>query len=141
MNEARLKALVEDTGATLYDTETTVEDGRKIFRIFITCKEGVTLEMCSTLTHILSPILDLEPPISGQYYLEVSSPGLERKLTKPEHFTLSVGAMVRLKTFAKETLEGKLTGVTQQGIQLELPEGMREVAFSEISKARTFVVW
>lgn len=141
MNEARLKALVEDAGATLYDTETTVEDGRKIFRIFITCKEGVSLEMCATLTHILSPILDLEPPVSGQYYLEVSSPGLERKLTKPEHFTLSVGEMVKLKTFAKETLEGKLIGVTGQGVQLELPEGMREVVFSEISKARTFVVW
>ncbi|MBE0495070.1 MAG: ribosome maturation factor [Campylobacterales bacterium] len=141
MNETRLKALLHDAGVELYDTETTMESGRKIYRIFITCKEGVTLEMCSKVTHILSPILDLEPPISDQYYLEVSSPGLERKLTKPSHYARSIGEMVKLKTFEKESLEGKLLDVSDTGIRLELPEETKEIAFSEISKARTFVVW
>ncbi|MBN2963455.1 ribosome maturation factor [Sulfurospirillum sp. T05] len=141
MNETRLKALLQDAGVELYDTETTMDAGRKIFRVYITCKEGVTLEMCSKVTHILSPVLDLEPPVSGQYYLEVSSPGLERKLTKPSHYARSIGEMVKIKTFEKESLEGKLVDVSDTTIRLELPEATQEIAFSEISKARTFVVW
>ena len=51
---------------------------------------------------ILSPIFDLEPPLEGEYLFEVSSPGIERKLTKPEHYSASLGEKVKIKLKTKE---------------------------------------
>lgn len=141
MTNDQLNALISEAGATLYDTETASENGRKIYRIFISHPEGVTLELCSKITHILSPILDLDPPVSGAYFLEVSSPGIERKLSKPQHFHSSLGEMVKLKTTENEEKKGKLTSADAHGIVLEGDEGQTAVAYDTITKARTYVEW
>jgi len=74
-----IKNIIEENGAVFYDSEVVSENGVKIFRIYITAKDGITLELCAKISRILSPILDLEPPVSGTYTLEVSSPGIELK--------------------------------------------------------------
>lgn len=140
MNESRIAALVQEAGAELYGTEIANENGRAIFRVYLTCKEGVNLELCTKVTHILSPILDLDPPVSGQYTLEVSSPGLERKLTIPQHYMNSIGEMVRIKT-EKESIEGKLTEASEEGIVVQSGDETHSIIYSEILKGRTFVAW
>lgn len=140
MNEARIAALVEEAGAKLYGTEIANENGRAIFRVYLTCKDGVSLEICTKVTHILSPVLDLEPPISGQYTLEVSSPGLERKLANPQHYIHSIGEMVRIKT-DEDSIEGKLIDATNEGITIQSGDNTHSLSYAQILKGRTFINW
>ena len=86
-----LNELVKECGVELYDTEIANENGRAIYRIYITKNGGVSLDDCEKVSRLLSPIFDVEPPISGDYNLEVSSPGLERKLKLPRR-NLQVGS-------------------------------------------------
>ena len=82
-----LEALCKEAGVKLYDTELTKENGKKIYRIFIYKDGGVNLDDCARLSEILSPIFDVEDPFDEEYFLEISSPGLERKLHTLDHFS------------------------------------------------------
>jgi ribosome maturation factor RimP len=82
INLEQITKIVESCGVSLYDTEVANEFDKKIFRIYITSKEGINLDKCAEISRILSPIFDLEPPLEGEYLFEVSSPGIERKLRK-----------------------------------------------------------
>ena len=76
-----LEALARECGVQLNDVETVSENGRTIYRISITKAGGVGLDDCERLSRLLSPIFDVEPPLEGEWTLEVGSPGLERKLS------------------------------------------------------------
>ena len=97
IDKSQIEKLVEGCGVSLYDTEVTTEFDKKIFRLYITSKEGISLDKCEEVSRILSPLFDLEPPVDGEYFFEVSSPGIERKLSKAEHFTASIGEKVKVK--------------------------------------------
>ena len=79
-------ALVGECGVKFYGTQTQKTGDNLIFRVFITKDGGVTLDDCVKVSELISPILDVNPPVSGKYYLEVSSPGLERILSDLRHF-------------------------------------------------------
>ena len=74
-----------------------------------------------TISHELSPFLDVHPPMNGQYRLEVSSPGIERKLVKPVHFQNAVGEKIKLKLGAGDKLKGLLKSADDKGIVVEKP--------------------
>ena len=74
-------ALVGECGVKFYGTQTQKTGDNLIFRVFITKDGGVMLDDCVKVSELISPILDVNPPVSGKYYLEVSSPGLERILS------------------------------------------------------------
>ena len=81
-------------------------------RVFIDKEGGVSIDDCVDMTHALSPVLDKEDPIPQEYLLEVSSPGLERRLTRPEHFAAFVGKPVRARLIRPlENGLRELTGV------------------------------
>ena len=65
-----LNALASECGLEFYDSETASENGKTIYRVFVTKTGGVSLEDCEKLSRILSPIFDVEPPVSGEYFLE-----------------------------------------------------------------------
>ena len=138
-----LKALCEQAGVALYDDELVSENGRKIYRIYIAKKGGVSLDECVKVSEILSPILDAYPPCADEYALEVSSPGLERKLTKPRHFELSVGEKVEIVLNDKSRLVGEILGVLEGKRLCLLDENgaKKELEFSEIKRAKTLVLW
>ncbi len=71
-----IKNIIKENGGLYYDSEIVSEGGNRIFRIFITAKDGVNLDLCAKISRIISPIIDLDPPINGAYTLEVSSPGI-----------------------------------------------------------------
>ena len=87
--EEQIKLIVENSGLKLYDIVTKKEHERNIFRVVVTSKDGVNLDKCAEISRLISPILDIDEPMGGKYNLEVSSPGIERKLKKPEHFIAS----------------------------------------------------
>jgi ribosome maturation factor RimP len=141
-----LKQSIEDIlkscDVELYDTETVTENEKKIFRIYIMQEGGVGLDKCAEVTNILSPILDLDPPVSGTYTLEVSSPGIERALKTHRHFACSLGETVKIKLINTDKIIGKLEEVNEKEIVLIEEDGQRTtIAFDEIDKARTYFQW
>lgn len=139
-----LEKMIKECGVELYDTEVANENGRAIYRIYITKQGGVSLDECEKVSRLLSPIFDVEPPISGDYSLEVSSPGLERKLEKPSQFRQSIGELVKISALINgenQKLKGKLTLVDEDGIEITTENGQIGIKFSDIKKARTYFEW
>ncbi len=141
--ESDIKSIVESVGLKLYDAIITSEFGETIYRVSIKDPNatGVSLDKCVEVTHLLNPLLDVTPPVSGEYRLEVGSPGIERKLTKLENFENSVGEKLQLVLKGKEKLQGVLVSVAGENLTLETEDGTLDVPFSNIVKARTYFEW
>jgi ribosome maturation factor RimP len=140
--EKQIEAVVESAGAKLYDIQTLNENSETIYRVSIVATEGKTdLEKCTEITHLISPLLDVTPPISGEYRLEVSSPGVERKLKKPHHYELSIWENVELKLFSTERVKGKLIRFADDTVTLETEFGEEEFSLDDISSAKTYFEW
>ena len=103
-------ALVGECGVKFYGTQTQKTGDNLIFRVFITKDGGVTLDDCVKVSELISPILDVNPPVSGKYYLEVSSPGLERILSDLRHFELSIGELLNVKFIDKSGEIAQISG-------------------------------
>ena len=139
--EESIEMTIQGCGAELYDIVTTREHDRKIYRIFITSRDGINLDKCAEVSRLISPILDIDEPLSGEYALEVSSPGIERRLKKIQHYKASIGDMVKIKDFDKNILKGKLLEVDKNEIKIETEHGVEIVTFDEISSASTYYEW
>lgn len=95
---------------------------------------------CAALSRQLSAILDVEDPIAGEYSLEVSSPGIDRPLTRPQDFERWAGWTVRLETDdlidGRKRFKGELRGVEDGEILVEIPEGVVGLKFDWLSDAK-----
>jgi ribosome maturation factor RimP len=141
INLEQITKIVESCGVSLYDTEVANEFDKKIFRIYITSKEGINLDKCAEISRILSPIFDLEPPLEGEYLFEVSSPGIERKLTKPEHYSASIGEKVKIKLKTKEKFIGLLEAFNGNAASVRVENELKQISLGEIESARTYFEW
>lgn len=141
INLEQITKIVESCGVSLYDTEVANEFDKKIFRIYITSKEGINLDKCAEISRILSPIFDLEPPLEGEYLFEVSSPGIERKLTKPEHYSASLGEKVKIKLKTKEKFIGLLEVFNGNAASVRVENELKQISLDEIESARTYFEW
>jgi len=139
--DEEIAKIVQANGATLYDTETLSENDETIFRVYITKQGGVDLETCAEISRELSPFLDVYPPVSGAYRLEVSSPGIERKLTKPAHFKQSVGEKIKFKVLGEGKGKGVLKSADAQGITVETKEGEESYAYDQLGTVKTYFEW
>ncbi len=139
--EESIEMTVESCGAKLYDIVTTKENDINVYRIYITSKEGVSLDKCAEISRLISPILDIEEPINGNYNLEVSSPGIERKLKKTKHFISSIGEKVKVKNFSTETFKGELLDANEEKIIIKTTEGEVTISQDEILSASTYFEW
>ncbi len=130
---------VEALGLKLWGVE-HIQNGRySVLRIFIDNEDTVNLTDCERASRQISAVLDVEDPISGEYTLEVSSPGLERPLFKLDQFSQFIGDEVKIKT--RGPLEGrrKFTGViecvSEETVSLNIEGKILELEHSEIEKA------
>ena len=139
--ENEISKIVKASGGEYYDSEVVTEQGEKIFRVYITKEEGVDLDLCAEISNALSPFLDVHPPISSAYRLEVSSPGIERKLRKPEHFKSAVGEKVKLKVPGQDRRKGTLKSADEHGVTIETKHGEEQYDYSEIKTAKTYFDW
>lgn len=92
-----LTPCVEALGYELADLELKREHRGQVLRLFIDQESGIALDDCERVSSQVSALLDVEDPIPGHYNLEVSSPGLDRKLAKPEHFDRFAGRRVQVR--------------------------------------------
>jgi ribosome maturation factor RimP len=155
------KEIALTNGVELYDVEIKNTDKGKVLRVYLTAKDGVTLADCTRVSRLLNRELDVVDLIASNYFLEVSSPGLERALKSVEHYKQAVGEQVKV-TFRQEekniTVQGTLEEVSSQGILIS-PEEQKSkkkttsgqeavkeeprlsVLFDQIKKARTVYVF
>lgn len=138
MLEEKIAKIVESFGAKLYDIENAREHDHDIFRVYITSPQGVDLSLCEKISKMLSPMLDVEYKTNNAYFMEVSSPGVERRLKKPSHFEDSIGENIKVKTTENEKIEGRLTGADTEGIELD---DKIKIAYEQIKNAATVFKW
>ncbi|MFA7570252.1 MAG: ribosome maturation factor RimP [Sulfurimonadaceae bacterium] len=139
--EESIQIAVEGCGVSLYDIVNLKENDNNIYRVYITSSEGISLDKCAEVSRQISPLLDVHEPLSGKYNLEVSSPGIERKLKKPAHFKASINENIRIKDFEKNILEGKLLRADDNEIVLQTEHGEEIISYDEISLASTYYEW
>ncbi|NPA27629.1 MAG: ribosome maturation factor RimP, partial [Epsilonproteobacteria bacterium] len=138
-----IEKIVESYGAKVYDIESVEENGQKIYRVYIikddkAPNKGVDIDLCTNISYDISPLLDINPPINGEYNLEVSSPGIERKLTKPEHFKHSIGEKVKIKVLGGEKHKGELIDANEEGIEIKTKEGNKKFNYDELGTSKTY---
>jgi ribosome maturation factor RimP len=104
---------------------------------------GVDLEGLAAANKAVSALLDELDPFSGRYTLEVSSPGVERRLRTPAQFTGAIGETVAVRLFEGETrrVEGVLLAADEDAVVVEGPDGPVRIAYPEIERARTVFAW
>jgi ribosome maturation factor RimP len=147
MNQAPIKILqliepaVEGLGYEFVGAEFTGQGRDSTLLVYIDSDNGILVGDCSKVSHQISGIMDVEDPISGQYRLEVSSPGLDRPLFTLKHFERFKGSVVKLE-LRQATVEGqrRFTGdildVKDETVHLHVDEEEIEIPFSMIKKAR-----
>jgi ribosome maturation factor RimP len=139
--EEQIKLIVENSGLNLYDIVTTKEHDRNIFRVVVTSKDGVNLDKCAEISRLISPLLDIDEPMGEVYNLEVSSPGIERKLKKIEHYKASIGELVKIKNFATDIFKGELLSADDEKIVVKTEFGDEEISYDNILSAATYFEW
>jgi ribosome maturation factor RimP len=139
-------AVAERRSLRLWDIQVGGRPGQAVVRVFVDAEGGVDLDTVAEVSEELSRGLDLHDPIPGRYTLEVSSPGLERNLSRPEHYRLSEGQRVVIKTNTRlvgdsHRLEGTILAAGADGVRLKRSEEVVEVPYDEIKSARTVFEW
>lgn len=116
-----------------------------IVRVYIDTPNGVTVTDCSKASRQFSAILDVEDPISNRYTLEVSSPGMDRPLAKPEHFKKVVGDEVKIKMATlvdgRRRFTGQLVEATDEFAVVEVDGEQTELPYDEMDRARIVPVF
>lgn len=136
-----IEKIIQSLGASLYDIEVVSEFDETIFRVMITKQGGVNLDDCAEVSRELSPFLDVNPPMENEYRLEVSSPGIERKLINPKHFIQSIGEKVKLKITEVGQVIGLLKDANEKEIVIEVNGETKIFTYPQINKARTYFEW
>ena len=134
--------LVRDQGLEIYD----IEQSGPTLRIRVTGPDGVPMGVIERITRSVSFALDEADLGSGSYILEVSSPGLERPLKRPEHFAGAVGEKITLKTVpgpeGRIRFRGVLRSVAESSVLVEDSDrGEVSVPYDQIDSARTVFEW
>lgn len=130
----------EEMGVYVYDCEYKKEGGSYYLRLFIDKDGGVTIDDCENVSRKVNDLLDEKDPIPEAYIFEVSSPGMDRKLTRDWHFEKALGSEVDIKLFApfegSKALSGILTGYDHNLITLKVGERVLHIEKGKTSSVR-----
>lgn len=140
-----LERYVSAEGIELDDFEVLGGGGAKVVRVTIDADHGLDVERIAEVSRGLSRLLDEEDTIDGSYTLEVSSPGLERKLRRPEHFRKAMGREVIVKTRipvdGAQSHRGILEDLADDTVLVSVDGVSRSISLSEVAQARTVFRW
>lgn len=138
--QALIEPLVESLGYELVLLEFSPQARSSLLRLFIDAEDGIALGDCEKVSREVAGMLDVEDPIRQAYHLEVSSPGLDRPLTKREHFdrfqSQKAKVELALPQDGRRRFVGEIRGTADQCVMLETDQGMFELPFSAIERAR-----
>ena len=103
--------VAEEMGIILWDVEFVKEGAKKILRITIDSEEGIDINLCEKFHRTIDPMLDEADPIDESYYLEVTSPGIEREIKTDAHVSMCEGEKVEIKLYAPKNGSKAFTGI------------------------------
>ena len=143
--EQLVKDPIEKLGYSLYDVEYVKEGPEYYLRIYIDKESGIDLNDCEKVSNEINEILDRADYIKEQYYLEVSSPGIERKLRKEKHLEQNISKNVEIKLFKKDNngkkeYTGKLKAFNQEEIIIETDKEIT-IERKNIAQIKTIYEW
>lgn len=133
-----------ECGCSIWDVEYIKEAGTWFLRVYLDKPDGITIDDCEAVSKALSDKLDETDPIEGSYVLEVSSPGADRVLKKPEHIARFLGSQVEVRLYSpvdgRKSLVGRLAGRSDDGtITLDTPGGPRELMKKDVAQVRLHI--
>ncbi|MGV6825617.1 MAG: ribosome maturation factor RimP [bacterium] len=136
-----IRGVVEPMGYELLGAEFGTGEGRsQLLRVYIDKESGILLEDCEAVSRQLGSVLDVEDPISGDYSLEISSPGMDRPLFEPEHFEQFLGEMAKIKLsrslVGRRSYKGYIRGVEDGNVLIEVDNEVHHLAIDDIDTAR-----
>ena len=143
--ENLIKTKVQELGYNLYDVE-YVKEGKDYFlRVYIDKDNGITLDDCENVSNNITEILDNADYIKEQYFLEVSSPGVERVLKKDKHLKSNIGTNIQVKLFkpfnGQKQYEGILKDFDNNIIKIETASEILELERQNIGHIKTIFDW
>lgn len=141
-----IEPIIEKIGYELYDVEYAKEGKNYFLRIFIDNEKGIDLNDCEKVNDAINDILDEENYIKEQYFLEVSSPGIERILRKDKHLKQNIGEQINVKLFKKDENEkkeyvGKLKEFNEQSITIDQEQNEIKIERKNIAQIKTIYNW
>ena len=139
--EALIAPVLQDMG---YEVVRILLSGDRRMKLQIMAERsadgGMGVDDCATVSRAVEAVLDVAEPISGSYLLEVSSPGLDRPLTRPKDFERYAGMEAKLELAqpveGRRRFTGRLLGLSGETVHLETAEGELQVAFDDVAKAK-----
>lgn len=135
----------EELGYLIWDVEYVKEGAENVLRITIDSESGIGIDDCERMHRAVDPILDDADPIEAAYRLEVSSPGIERTLTRNEHFEYCLGAEVEAKLFrpynGMKSVRGILNDNSEDSIVIVDGGDAYEIEKKAIAKISTVFNW
>lgn len=137
--EALIAPGVAALGYELWGVEYQTHGRQALLRVYIDSPEGISVEDCATVSRQISALLDVEDPISGEYLLEVSSPGMDRPLYTLDHFARFAGELIKLRLRApvegRRNFSGLLKGVEEDDVVVEVDAHEYLLPFDLIERA------
>ena len=135
-----LEPTVEAMGFELWGLEYLSQGRHSTLRVFIDAENGITVDDCAAVSHQAGSVLDVEEPITGEYTLEVSSPGMDRLLFKLEQYPAYVGEIVDLRLRSpyegRRKFRGILKGIEGEDIVVQVDDHEYLLPHGAIEKAR-----
>ncbi len=137
--------VAEELGYMLWDVEYLKEGADMILRITIDKPEGIDIEDCEKMSRAIDPIIDEADPIEVSYKMEVSSPGIERVLSRPEHFEACMGEKIEVKLYApvdgKKQIVGILSAADDKSLTVTVDDANITLEKSTVAKVSTVFDW
>ncbi len=136
---AMLEPAVEALGFELLGLEFVTAGRHSTLRVYIDHENGINVDNCAEVSHQVSAIMDVEDPITNEYTLEVSSPGVDRPLFKQAHFEQAVGEEIRLRTKlpqdGRRNFKGDLVAINGDVITLKIDGAEHMLMLSNVERA------
>lgn len=143
--EDMVQLFLEEQNMELVDVEYVKEGSNWFLRVYVDKDGGIDIDDCGRISEYLSAKLDEKDPIPSAYFLEISSPGAERPLKKPEDFVKAVGKHVFVKTYEPveklKEFEGKLLSCTETELVIQTGKKSYTIARDKVAGARLAVVF
>lgn len=134
-----LAPVVEALGFQCWGIEFLSQGRHSVLRVFIEHEEGISVDSCEVVSRQLSAVLDVEDPVSGEYVLEVSSPGMDRPLFTLEQYELCKGQQVRLRLRVpfeeRRNFQGFISGIEDGDVVVRVEDHEYLLPFEDIEKA------
>lgn len=147
--EEKVESLVSDKikelGYELYDVEYVKEGKEYYLRIYIDKEEGIDLNDCELVSNSITEILDKEDYIKEQYFLEISSPGIERVLKKDKHLQANIEKNISIKLFKPQEGQKQFIGILKKFddkiLTIEINQNLIEIERTNIAQIKTVYDW